>query len=99
MSFLNITDLKKRGSIVDDYLPTVKSLQHRDERVQDLARQDDLNRIFEPVVKSTGKSTQAIREELASIREERETLNGHLANRKNKRYNYREAATTAITHR
>ena len=43
-----------------------------------LARQDDLNRMFEPVVKSTGKSTQAIREELAPIREEMKTLNEHL---------------------
>ena len=31
--------------------------------------------MFEPVVKSTGKSTQAIREELAPIREEMKTLN------------------------
>ena len=53
MSFLNITDPKKRDSIVDDYLANVKSLQHRDinERAQDLARQYDLNRMFEPVVK------------------------------------------------
>ena len=52
MSFLNITDLKKRDSIVDDYLATVKILQHRDinERAQDLVRQDDLNRMFEPVI-------------------------------------------------
>ena len=64
MSFLNITDPKKRDSIVDDCLVTVKRLQHRDinERAQDLVREGDLNRMFEPVVKSTGKSTQAIRD-------------------------------------
>ena len=63
MFFLNITDPKKRDSIVDNYLPNVKSLQHRDiiERAQDLARQDVLNQMIEPVVKSTGKSTQAMR--------------------------------------
>ena len=79
MSFLNITDPKKRD--VDDYLATVKRLQRRDinEREQDLAWKDDLNQMFEPVVKSTGKSTQAIREEVAPIREEMKTLNGHLA--------------------
>ena len=48
MSFLNITDPKKRDSIVDDYLATVKRLQRRDinERAQDLIRQDDLNQMF-----------------------------------------------------
>ena len=62
MSFLNITDPKKRDSIVANYLATIKRLQHRDinERAQDLARQDDLNRKFECVVESTGKSTEAI---------------------------------------
>ena len=54
MSFLNITDPKKSDSFVADYLATVKSLQHRDifERAQDLVRQDDLNRMFEPVLES-----------------------------------------------
>ena len=77
MSFLNITDLKKRDSIVADYLETVKRLQHRDinERAQDVARQDDLNRMFGPVIESTGKSTGAITKELVPIREEMKTLN------------------------
>ena len=62
MSFLNITNVKKRDNIVAIYLATVKRLQHRDinERAQDLVRQDDLNRMFEPVVESTGKLTKAI---------------------------------------
>ena len=82
MSFLNITDPKKRDSNVDDYLATVKRLQRRDinERAQDLVRQDDLNQMFESVVESTGKSTQAITKELATIREEMRTLNERLAN-------------------
>ena len=44
-----------------------------------MVRQDDLNQMFEPVVESTGKSTQAITKELASIREEMKTLNERLA--------------------
>ena len=50
LSFLNITDLKKRDSVTD-YLATVKRLQHRDinERAQDLVRHDDLNQMFEPI--------------------------------------------------
>ena len=82
MSFLNIKDPKKRDSIVADYLATVKRLQRRDisERAQDLVRQDDFNRMFEPVDKSTGKSTDAIAKGLVLIREEMRTLNQGLAN-------------------
>ena len=72
MSFLNITEPKKKYSIFADCLATVKRLQHRDtnEREQDVVRQDDLNRMFEPVVESTGKSTEAIIKGLVPIREE-----------------------------
>ena len=58
-------------------MATVKRLQLRDinERAHDLVRQDDLNQMFEPVVESTGKSTQAITKEFAPIREEMKTLN------------------------
>ena len=78
MYFLNIKDLKKRGSIVADYLATVKR-RYINHRVQDLVRQDDINRMFEPVVKSTGKSTDAITKELVPIREEIRTLNERIA--------------------
>ena len=37
-------------------------------------RQDDLNRMVEPVVESTGKSTEAITKELVPIREEMKRL-------------------------
>ena len=81
MYFLNITDSKKRDIIVADYLATVIRNQRRDinERAQDLVRQDDFNRMFEPVVESTGKSTEAITKEIVPIREEMKTLNGRLA--------------------
>ena len=61
-------------------MATVKRFQHQDinERAQDLAWQDDLNRIFEPVVESTGKLTGAITKELVPIREEMKTLNERL---------------------
>ena len=78
MSFLNITDPKKRDSIVADYLATIKILDIN-ERSKELVRQDVLNRMFEPVVESTGKSTQVIAKELVPIREEMKTLNGRLA--------------------
>ena len=79
MSFRDIKDPKKKDSIVADYLAIVKKLQNRDinERAQDLV-QDDLNQMFEPVVKSTGKSKDAITKELVPIREEIKTLSKHL---------------------
>ena len=99
MYFLNITDSKKRDIIVADYLATVIRNQRRDinERAQDLVRQDDFNRMFEPVVESTGKSTEAITKEIVPIREEMKTLNGQIQ-QKNERYSYHEAATNP-THR
>ena len=76
MTFLSITDAKKRESIVATYLATVKRLHHRDiiARVQDLVWQGDLNRMLELVVESTGKSTAAITKELVPIQEEMKIL-------------------------
>ena len=56
MPFIDIKDLKKRDAIVADYLATVKkkkTQRNLNERAQDLARQDDLQTIFNPVVEST----------------------------------------------
>ena len=75
MSFIVIKDPKKR-----DYLATVKKIQQRNlnESAQDLARQDDLRNLFNPVVESTEKSTEAITKELIPMREEIKTLNDRL---------------------
>ena len=80
MSFIDIKDPKKRDVIVADYLATVKEIQQRNlnERAQDLARQDDLRNLFNPVVESTEKSTEAITKELVPMRKEIETLNDRL---------------------
>ena len=69
MSFIDIKDPKKRDAIVADDLATVKRIQQRNlnEKAQDLTRQDDLQKMFSPVVESTEKSTKAITEELASM--------------------------------
>ena len=67
--------------IVADYLATVKKIQRRNlnERAQDLARQDDLQAIFNPIVESIEKSTGATTKELVLMREEIKTLNDRLA--------------------
>ena len=80
MSFLNIEDAKKRDAIVSDYLAIVQRLQQKslNEKAQDLVRHDDIERALEPVVRSTGKSTEAITRELIPIKEEIQALNERL---------------------
>ena len=81
MSFINIKDPEKRDAIVAEYLATVKRLQNRDitERTHDLTRTEEINRVLEPVVRSTVKSTEAITKELIPIREEIKVLNDRIA--------------------
>lgn len=80
MSFLNITDPKKRDSVVTDYLKLVKELQQQNlnEKAGELTRVDNLKKLFEPVVQSTEKSTTEITKELAPLREEMRNLNENL---------------------
>ena len=80
MSFLDIKDPKKRDAIVSDYLATVKRLQQKNlnEKAQDLVIRDDIERALEPVVRSTGKSTEAITKELIPIKDEIKALNHRL---------------------
>ena len=80
MSFLNIEDPRKRDALVTDYLALMARLKRENlnEKAQDLARNDDLKRMFEPVVQSTEKSTKAITKELLPLRDEMKTLNDRL---------------------
>ena len=59
MSFIDITDPKRRDAIVADYLATVKRIQRRNlnDRAEELARKDENESLFNPIVKSTEKST------------------------------------------
>ena len=92
MSFLDIEDPKKRDAIVNDYLATVKRLQQKNlnEKAEDLVRQDDIERALEPVVRSTGKSTETITKELIPIKEEIKALNLQLKNQENYRDGQKE---------
>ena len=49
------------------------------QRAHDLTRTEEINRVLEPVVRSTAKSTEAITKELIPIREEIQVLNDHIA--------------------
>ena len=70
MSFLNITDPRKRDETVKNYLATIKRIQQKNlnEKTQDLARREDLEESLKPVVESTNKSTEAITKELIPIK-------------------------------
>ena len=48
------------------------------EKAQDLAKNEELNEMFNPVVESTKKSTEAITNELMPLQEEMKTLNERL---------------------
>ena len=80
MSFLNILDPKKRDIVVNEYLTLVKKIQQEkmNEKAGDLARTENLKKVFDPVVKSTEKSTTAITNELTPLREEMRNLNENL---------------------
>ena len=80
MSFLNIDDPKKRDQIVQDYLATVKRLQHRDieQRAQDLTRSENLHRVFEPVIESGERAAASVTKELVPIQAGLKTINDRL---------------------
>ena len=78
MSFIDITDPKRRDGIVADYLATVKRIQQRNlnDRAEDLARDEDMEKLFKPIVRSNEQSTSAaLRKELLPMRAELEDLN------------------------
>ena len=80
MSFLNILDPKKRDIVVNEYLTLIKKIQQEkmNEKAGDLTRAENLKKVFDPVVKSTEKSTTAITNELTPLREEMRNLNENL---------------------
>lgn len=80
MSFLNITDSKKRDAIVKEYLATISRIKHRNlqERAHDFANHEMLEESLEPVIRSSAKSTEAITNELIPIKEGITALNAKL---------------------
>lgn len=80
MSFLNISDPRKRHAIVKEYLATIKRIKNRNlaERAHDFAHHESLEESLEPVVRSTAASTEAITKELVPIKEGITALNTKL---------------------
>ena len=63
----------------------MKRLQQKNlnEKAQDLARRNDIERALKPIVRSTGKSIEAITKELIPIKDEIKALNEHLETQEN----------------
>ena len=58
------------------------------EKAQDLARCDDIERALEPVVRSTGKLAEEITKELIPTKDEIKALNERLETQENDRERY-----------
>ena len=69
MSFLNITDARKRDEIVAEYLAAKKKIKTNDynERISDFSEQRTIKKSLDPVVQSTNASTEAITKQLLPI--------------------------------
>ena len=71
MSFLNITDPKKRDFIVNEFLKTRQTIQQNfvSERVGDLSTQYELSKLFKPVTDMQKDLKEGLVSELKSIKE------------------------------
>ena len=80
MSFIDIDDPKKRDQIVADYVATIHRVQQRseDEKTVGLAKQAELERTFNPIVKASEQWSKSIKESLEPIHEELKTVSENL---------------------
>lgn len=83
MSFLSITDPKKRDAMVRDYTESIKVIQNRNmnNRLQNTIDERLLNKMFAPVVKASEKVSSSLAKEIAPIKEELEYINEPESNR------------------
>ena len=72
MSFLDITDPKRRDAIVADYLATVKRIQRRNlnEHTEEMTREENVKNLFHPIVKSNERSTKMLTRELLPMQKQ-----------------------------
>ena len=77
MSFLKITNPKKRDQLVADFIATKKRIQQRNlnERAEHLAEEDNLQNLFKPMIQSAEKSTTALQEKFLPLQNELKDIN------------------------
>ncbi len=76
MSFISITDPKKRDETVKAFLATRKRIQQRNinEKLGDMAQSEDRQKMFEPIIQSNLKAGDLITKELIPIKNELKEL-------------------------
>ena len=72
MAFIDIEDPVKREQIVQDYIKNLKEIREKkeNEKVRGITQRRDIEKVFQPVVQATEKSTSQITNELKNLKEE-----------------------------
>ena len=72
MAFIDIEDPIQREETVKDYIKNIKEIRARREieKVRGISQQQDLVKVFQPVVQATEKSASQITSELKNLKEE-----------------------------
>ena len=90
MAFIDIKDPERREEIVKDYIRNLKEIRERNEneKVRGITQQQDLAKVFQPVVQATEKSASQITNELKSLKEEKPKINENQPKATNKALEY-----------
>ena len=90
MAFIDIKDPERREEIVKDYIRNLKEIRERNEneKVRGITQQQDLAKVFQPVVQATEKSASQITNELKSLKEEKPNKNENQPKATNKALEY-----------
>ena len=71
MAFIDIEDPVKREQIVQDYIKNLKEIREKkeNEKVRGITQRRDIEKVFQPVVQATEKSTSQITSEIKNLKE------------------------------
>ena len=72
MAFIDIQDPVKREETVQDYIKNLKEIRQRkeDEKVRGISQRQNIEKVFQPVVKATEKSASKITSEIKNLKKE-----------------------------
>ena len=71
MAFIDLKDPVKREQIVQDYIKNVQEIRERNEnqKLRGIAQRQNIEKVFQPVVKATEKSASQITSEIKNLKE------------------------------
>ena len=72
MAFIDIQDPVKREETVQDYIKNLKEIRQRkeDEKVRGISQRQNIEKVFQPVVRATEKSASEITSEIKNLKKE-----------------------------